>query len=235
MDTDDPVGHGGQGGVVGDDDDGHAGFSSGVLQKTEDGLAGLVVQSAGGLIAEQELGVLCQGSGDGDALLLAAGELTGEILHSVAQTHVPEHLLRVQGIGADLVGQLHILQSGQVAHQIVKLEHKAHILPAVLGELPLVQGGDLPSVQPDGSGGQGVHAAQDVQQGGLARAGGADDDHQFALFHGEAGIVEGMDGHLAHVIGFGNIFKFNERHKHHSKGDFYYLSTEKYKIQIILR
>ena len=54
---------------------------------------------------------------------------------------------------------------------------------------------------------------ENVQQGGLARTGGTHDDHQLALFHGKAGIMEGVDGDLTHMVCFGNIFKFNKRHK----------------------
>ena len=73
LDLNDPVGHGGQGRVVGDDDDGAARLAAGALEQGQHLLAGLIVQRAGGLVAEQKLRIFCEGACNGDALLLAAG------------------------------------------------------------------------------------------------------------------------------------------------------------------
>ena len=63
---------------------------------------------------------------------------------------------------ADLGGQLHIFQSGEVLHQIVELEYEPDIIPAVLGQLSLGVGGNLLAVQQDFALGQGVHSAQNI-------------------------------------------------------------------------
>lgn len=73
----DTVGHGGQGRVMGDHDDGASGLAAGLLQKPQHLFAGLVVQGTGGLVAQQELGVFGQGPGNGHPLLLAAGQRFG--------------------------------------------------------------------------------------------------------------------------------------------------------------
>ena len=51
-DMDDPVSHGGQRAVVGNDKNGHTGPASGFLQQTQDGFAGLIVQRAGRFVAK---------------------------------------------------------------------------------------------------------------------------------------------------------------------------------------
>ena len=56
---------------MGDDDDRGPLLAGHVLKNLQNLLAGLVVQGPGRLVAEQELGLLGQGAGDGDTLLLA--------------------------------------------------------------------------------------------------------------------------------------------------------------------
>ena len=72
---DDAVGHVGEDGVVGDEDGERAEFAVHGLDGLEDGDAGLHVERACRLVAEQHLGPLRDGAGDGHALLLAAGHL----------------------------------------------------------------------------------------------------------------------------------------------------------------
>lgn len=69
---------GGYRGVVGDDQD-RAAPPVEVLQDAQDAASGLQVQRAGGLVAQQQRGVLGDGAGDGDALLLAARQLRREV------------------------------------------------------------------------------------------------------------------------------------------------------------
>ena len=105
--------------------------------------------------------------GDGDPLLLAAGELGGEVVQPLPQPHGAQHLGGVHGILADLGGQLHVLQGRQVGHQVVKLKNKANIVAAVGGQTLGVIGGDLLHAQKDPALGEGVHAAENVEKGGL--------------------------------------------------------------------
>ena len=50
--------------------------------------------------------------------------------------------------------------------------------------------------------GQGVHAAQDIEQGGLPRAAGAHDHAQLPLAHREGGVPQGLDLDLPHLVDF---------------------------------
>ena len=59
--------------VVGDDDNSDFLAAAGILQQFQNLYAGLIVQSTGGLITEQQLGVFRQRAGNGHTLLLTAG------------------------------------------------------------------------------------------------------------------------------------------------------------------
>ena len=68
-----------------------------------------------------------------------------------------QHLLRVQGVPADLGGQLYIFQGRQILHQVVELEHEADVISAVCGELSGPIAADLLAVHPDSPAVTGVH------------------------------------------------------------------------------
>ena len=64
--------------------------------------AGLGIQRAGRLVAQQQRRILAQRAGDGHALLLAAGELVGALVELVLQAHQAQHLghLRLDDVAA---------------------------------------------------------------------------------------------------------------------------------------
>src|SRR5688500_415233 len=72
-------------GVVGDHEDGLAQVAGQLLQQVEDLVRAVAVEVAGGLVAEQERGIGHDGAGDGHALLLTAGQLSGLVGHAVAE------------------------------------------------------------------------------------------------------------------------------------------------------
>jgi hypothetical protein len=59
--------------VVGDVDRGKSMFLMEFGEQIDHLVAGAVVEGAGGFVGEEELGLGDEGTGDGDALLLAAG------------------------------------------------------------------------------------------------------------------------------------------------------------------
>ena len=168
--ADHAVGDGRDGGVVGDDDHRRAALAAHVLEDAEDLLAGAVVEGSRGLVAQQDLRVLRDGAGDGHALLLAAGELRREVVHAVAQAHGGEYLDGVRGVVHDLGRELDVLLGREVRDQVIELENEADVGAAVVGELVRVVLGDVVAVDDDRALGGGVHAAEDVEQAGLARA-----------------------------------------------------------------
>ena len=88
----DAVGVGGGDRVVGDHDDRLAEVVDDVAQQREDLAAGAGVERAGRLVGEHDLGPGDQRAGDGDALLLAAGELGGPVAQAVGEPDAVDDL-----------------------------------------------------------------------------------------------------------------------------------------------
>ena len=169
----------------------------------------LRVEGRGDFVEQHQAGVHGNGPGNGHALLLTTGQLAGKVVAALQQADAVQpffgqryrfilaHFLDLEQAEGD------VLQRGQVREQVELLErHAGHC--AVLGDHPLrvayalaaniavtnglaIQG-DLPALELF----QQVHAAQ---QGGLARAAGADQRHHIAALHGQVDALEHF--HLA--------------------------------------
>ena len=101
------------------------------LDRLEHEDAGLAVERAGRLVAQQDRGSLGDGARNGDALLLAAGELRREVMQPVVE---PDQLQRhrgVHGLRRDLGDEGDVLQRGQARDQVVELEDEADVLAPV--------------------------------------------------------------------------------------------------------
>ena len=81
--------------------------------------------------------------------------------------------------------QLDIVQAGGPGKQVEGLEHEADLLVADPGQLVVLQLGDPVAVEPVLPGRGAVQAADQVHQGGLARARGPHDGHELVLPDGE--------------------------------------------------
>ena len=73
--------------LMGDDNDSDAEFLIDLPDELQDGIGGLGIESTGGFIAQQHLGVGGQRPRDGDTLLLAAGKLGRVGRGFIAQAH----------------------------------------------------------------------------------------------------------------------------------------------------
>ena len=80
---DDAVGHLPDGGVVRDDGSGCAQLAIRLCKRIEHEDAGAAVEGAGRFVAEQHIRSLGDGSGYGNPLLLASGQLGWEMFHPV--------------------------------------------------------------------------------------------------------------------------------------------------------
>src|SRR5699024_8554784 len=120
------------------DDYSHIRLSGRILKKFEYGFAGVVIESSRRLIAQKELRIFCQSSGDGYALLFASRKLRRKIAEPVSQTDLSESFSRIHGIFADLSSERYVFEGCQILYKIVKLEYKSDGIPAVCGELFLI-------------------------------------------------------------------------------------------------
>ena len=124
----------GQLGVVRDHDD--QAVLGDLLEQVHDLDGGGGVQGAGGLVGEQDLGVVDEGAGDGHALHLAARQLAGALVQVPAEAHALEGLRRAAtALGAaharERERELDVGQDGLVRDKVVALEHEADAVVAV--------------------------------------------------------------------------------------------------------
>ena len=109
------------------------------LSRVRTSCADCGVEVAGGLVAEQQIGVGDDGAGDGDALLLAAGELAGEVVEAVAEADELERgggvfdALALLEVG-ELQRQFDVFEGGQHRDQVERLEDEADVVVAPAGD-----------------------------------------------------------------------------------------------------
>jgi len=135
-------------------------------------LADLGIESAEGLIEEQYLGLVRERAGDGDALLLAAGELRGQALVHALESDEPQELAapRMAGAGAHAThaqGKLNVVGDRHMTEERVVLKHEA--------DVALLRGNmrDVTAMQRDAPVIHSRQARDRAQQGALAAAAGA--------------------------------------------------------------
>ena len=104
----------------------------------------------------------------------------GKLFQAVGEPHLGQGLCRVERARTDLARELDVLECGEVGDEVVELKDEAHVGAPVLNELGLAGMRDVAPIDPDGAGSEGVHAAEDVERGGLARARCAEDDGELA-------------------------------------------------------
>ena len=168
-----------------------------------DTLFGAGIHAAGSLVQNQDAVVCQNGTGDGEQLLLSLTDVGGVLvqLHLVAAGQGAD---KVVGVGS-LCGGDHLFIGGvqptvtDVLHdgaleQPCVLQHHAK----ALAQSAAVKVPHIVAVQGDGTGVHIVEAHQQLDHGGLARAGGAYDGYLLAGLHRAAEIVDdGLVGSVA--------------------------------------
>jgi hypothetical protein len=115
---DDTIGDGRGRRVVRDHDDRVALGTGDLTKHGQDLAAALRIEVAGGLVGEDQLGFQQQRTGDRDALLLAAGQLSGRVRCPIAEADDIQQLgrataRRVAGPAGDQRRKHHVLHSAQ--------------------------------------------------------------------------------------------------------------------------
>ena len=142
------------------------------------------------LVHEEHLRVAHDGTAHRHTLPLTTGEGLGLAIEEVLQ---PQQLGGLQdallafGLGnvLHLQREAHVVGHGHVGVQGVVLEDHGNV--AVLGR----QIGDITIPDPDGPGVDLLQAGQHAQRGGLAAAGGSDEDHELTVADLEVQLVDG--------------------------------------------
>ena len=184
-----------------------------VLHQAQNVPGGLWVQGGGGLIAQQNARVAGQGPGDGNALLLPAGQLGGVCLRLVRQAH---HLQQLPGAAlcvrlfhpGNLHGEADVFQAGALHQQVELLENHADGPPPD-DELLGPHGAQVGPVDDDLSGGGPLQQIDAPHQCGLTRPAHAHDAIDVAVADGKGHVLEGMKHSLGGGEHLGYVFQFD--------------------------
>src|SRR6478752_1031771 len=187
--------------LVGDHDHGHA-----LLGELDHDVQDLVdhfrVQRRGGLIEEHHLGLHGQGAGDGNALLLAAGELGRKFggLVPAADAFQQRHGVLVGltlGDALDLDrAKGDVFQDGLVGEEVEGLEYHADV-GAQLGQF-LALGGQFLAIDLDVAVVDGFETVDGAAERGLAGTRRADDNNNLTLADVQVDVLQ--DVQLAVVL-----------------------------------
>ncbi len=176
--------------VMGDHDEGGAEGLLDVHQLELGLLAQLLVERAEGFVQQQRLGLLGQRARQRHALTLPARELAGAALGEGRQLHQVEHpgdlrrdLTLRHPVLLQSVGD--VLLNAHVGEEGVGLEHHVH------RPLPRGHRGHVLAVDLDRAAVRPLEPREHPQEGGLARAGAAEEAEDLPLPHVEAQVVDG--------------------------------------------
>ena len=151
-------------------------------------------------------------------------------MHPVLQAHLLHHLARAERVGAHLLGELDVLQRGQIGHQVVELKYKADVEPAVFRQLARGERCDRLAPNVDRAGCRLVHTAQQVEHGGLARAAGPQHHAKLALLDLEIHMVGGAHRLARRRIFLAYVLKSDISHAHFLSN----IGSSKHKNKLIL-
>ena len=184
-----------------------------LLQEIHDLLRSLGVKRAGRFVRENDLRIVDDGARYRHALHLSAGHLVGFLPELTAEPHafervdgeLPLFLARYAGDGE---GKLDVLQHVEVRDEVVGLKNEPYRTVAV--GVPVTRfelfGGFV--VDDEVAVRVLVKTADDVEQGGLAAAGGTENGNEFAFAEIQADALDRMDDGIRHAVIFDNVDEF---------------------------
>lgn len=195
----DAVGDGhGIGAVVGDEEGGHpfGAEDGGDFVAHLHAEAGIEVGE--GLIEEEDAGMRCEGAEEGNALLLAAGELVGVPVAEPFEVGHAEELFDAAAFAA-LESVADVPGDGEVGEEGVFLEDEAD--GAAVGGHVVVGAFDELAGEANLPGGDAFEAGDGAEQGSFAAAAPAEERDEFAGCEAERGSVDGPEAAVANVDG----------------------------------
>jgi hypothetical protein len=172
-----------------DDQDGELQAAGQVLDEVQDLVGGSRVQCRRRFVTQQDVGVGRQGTGNTDALSLAAGQLGRVGVFETLQAH---ELQQLRNLGPDLVlgrpDELERMRDvaccGAGIHKVGVLEHHADAAPGRT-DLGILHGAKLSAVDVHGTRRRAVQQREAPHQRGLTRSGMADDAMDGAFGDGQ--------------------------------------------------
>jgi len=195
--------------IVGDVDGGEAGGFADAADFAAHFQSQFCVEVTEGFVEQKAGGMNGEGAGEGNALLLAAGEL------GRAAVGIGFHADHGEGFGGAffLIGfteiangeaEANVLHDGHVGPEGVTL--KAHHGVAMLG----ADAGDIEAVEGDLAGGGFEQTGDETQKSAFAAAAGAEEEEKFAGFYFEGDIAQGGRG--GGIEAFGEVGELDAGH-----------------------
>jgi hypothetical protein len=143
---------------------------------------------------------------DGDALLLAAGDPTGDRARQLFDAEVLEQLAPARARLArrqarQQAGQLDVVGDREVRDEVEELEDEAHLAAAQQRPGRLAELVDPAAAEVDLAGGRSVEPAEQVQQRRLAAARGPHDADELALGDRQVDTAQRRDGDPVGFVG----------------------------------
>ena len=140
--------------VVSDHQDGVA-FAMKLAEQADDGFLIGLVEIAGGLVGEDELGMIDERASDGDALLFAAGELRREMVDAIGETDTGEGGASFVFVGGamEVLREHDVFERGEIGDEMELLENEADFFGAETSETFFVETGDVDAVDESFAGG----------------------------------------------------------------------------------
>ena len=180
---------------MGDDNHGHA-IGGELLHHLQHLLHHLRIEGTGGFVKQHQARLHAERTGDGDPLLLAAGELAWKFVGLLTNANP---LQQLQGFALHLgLGSLahqhrrqgEVVEHAQVREQVELLEHHPHLAANGLDVAGVLI--DAEAIDRDGALLEILQGIEGANEGAFAGSGGAHDHHHFTAVHGEVHPPQGV-------------------------------------------
>jgi hypothetical protein len=178
-------------------------------QNSVDFFAVFRVQVPRWFIRQQYCRIIDQPTGDGGALHLAAAQLRRGMIEAMFEAnHFRQlfDLFTIRRFFTKEQRQGDIVKNTQSGDQIKLLENKTDFLPADFYQLRFGHAGGIDPIKKNITFRRLIKAAKDVQQGGLAGTGRADDGHHLPRVDSQINATQGANIFHPATIGFFDIF-----------------------------
>jgi acyl-CoA thioesterase I len=182
-----------------------------IEEKIRDALAGMRIEITRGLVREQNVGLGHERAREGDALLLAAGQLFRVMRGARREPHLIESLRRAYArvaMAVQLERQHDVLQSREGGDQVEGLEDESHVRAAHPRAPVLIQRREVDAGDEDAAGAGRIEPGKQCQQRRLARTRSAHHGEGLPGSHNDADIGENGERALRARHGLGHISGF---------------------------
>ena len=164
------------------------------------------VEIAGRFVGQHQFRAVDQRPRDAHTLLLAPGQLGGQMMGTLLQSHPFKrgHRLCLIDHRMIVLSDHHVLHRRQMRHQMELLEHQADHVLAHVGQLRGVQVLQSPPFQRHRTAAGRIQTPDDVHQRGFAGTGRADDRQPLSFRHGQVQIVDSVE----FAVNLGDMVEF---------------------------